>query len=65
MAILTNGVNITQERYEFGVRYPDGNVYPADDFCGAKWLVSHGHGAEIVMRVVYVTPWQETNIEHS
>jgi hypothetical protein len=69
MAILANGVNITQERYEFALRYPDGHVEPRLDLRDAQNCALSGWGqklgAEIVMRVVYVTPWQETDIEHS
>ena len=58
MAILANGVNIQQERYEFGWRLPSGDCEKAEDFNDA--VDRRRKGEVIVMRVVYVTDWQET-----
>ena len=64
MAILANGVELAQERYEFGVRFPNKGIRGDLALHQAEYIAGLTKGAEIVMRIVYVTPWQETDIEH-
>jgi hypothetical protein len=62
MAILANGVNLQHGWYEFGWRLPNGDYEKAEDFNDA--VDRRRKDEKIVMRVIYVTDWQETELDH-
>lgn len=59
MALKANGVTLKQERYEFGVQINDGIMIVPEGFKGAKRLAENDPELRIMLRAVYVTPWEE------